>query len=302
MGWWTSEGDGVHLASTYGVPVYAADWSANLTVHGGAPRGSKPPQAPPPPKLEKKLYVAIFMSDGDNLQEDEGLIPLKWADGRRGCVPINWTINPALIDVGPVMLRYYQRTATVNDLLVCGPSGLGYTYPAGWPAGVFDQYTKVSGPYMDAAGLRVATLWNNGADLSAGNAQSYAANVPNLLGLTIKDSTTAPQFVNGSLPIERMILSYGDSAPIVQSGVEAALKQYDGSKPVFAAVQGNMNMGTMHPSAFAEVQGHYVNNTNVVFVRADHFFQLMAKANAPPAHEVFSGDFNGDGKTDSLFY
>src|SRR5258705_5775102 len=67
LGWWTSEPVGVHLAATFGVPVYAADWSSNLTVLGGSPRGSAtvpPPPAPPP--LENKMYVAIFMSDGDN--------------------------------------------------------------------------------------------------------------------------------------------------------------------------------------------------------------------------------------------
>jgi len=35
MGWWASEGDGVAAAAAYGVPVYAADWSSNLTVLGG---------------------------------------------------------------------------------------------------------------------------------------------------------------------------------------------------------------------------------------------------------------------------
>jgi hypothetical protein len=40
----------------------------------------------------------------------------------------------------------------------------------------------------------------------------------------------------------------------------------------------------------------------VVFVRADQYFQLMTRANAPPQHAVFSGDVNGDGKTDVFFY
>jgi len=63
-----------------------------------------------------------------------------------------------------------------------------------------------------------------------------------------------------------------------------------------------MNNGAIHPSAFVDVQSHYEANTNVVFVRSDNFFQLMKRANAPAGHKCFSGDFNGDGKTDSLFY
>jgi len=78
----------------------------------------------------------------------------------------------------------------------------------------------------------VATLWNNGADLSAANAQSYLTNAPHLIGLTIQDSTTARQFVSNTLPIERMTLSYGDNAGILENGVDAALQKYDRSKPV----------------------------------------------------------------------
>src|SRR5262249_42602936 len=55
LGWWTDEGLGVQTASTYGVPVYAADWSTNLTVLGGSPRGSTPAPVPPPPRLENKV-------------------------------------------------------------------------------------------------------------------------------------------------------------------------------------------------------------------------------------------------------
>jgi hypothetical protein len=302
LGWWLDEPTGVQFASTYGVPVYAADWSLNLTVLGGSARGSKPPQAPPPPKLENKVYVAIFMSDGDNLQEDEGLVPLKWADSARGSVPIAWTLNPALVDVGPVMLRYYQRTATLNDVLVSGPSGLGYTYPQAWPGGTFDQYAKVSGAYTAAAGFRVITLWNNGADLSQANAKAYSTHAPGLVGMTIQDSTTALQIIDGWLPIQRMALSYGDNETILEGGIDNQLKNFNGTAPLFVAVQGNMNMGTIQPTAFQHVQDHYANNTNVVFVRADHFFQLLLRNSAPPAHRVFSGDYNGDGKTDALMY
>ncbi len=303
MGWWTDEPSGVHQASTHGVPVFAADWSINLTVLGGTPRGSTPPQVPPPPPLENKVYIAIFMSDGDNLQEDEGLIPLKWADSARGSVPISWTIDPAVVDVAPVILQYFQSTATVNDLLVSGPSGLGYTYPAAWPsASVFDQYADVSGRYMSAAGLDITTVWNNGADLSAANAQSYVTNVPNLLGLTIQSSTTPRQFVGNGIPIDEMSVSYAATEADLENGIDAVVATFDGTKPVFAAVQGDMNMGTIQPSAFAATQNHYATNTHVEFVRADQYFKLLSRWNGGSAHRTWSGDFNGDGRTDSLFY
>jgi hypothetical protein len=285
MGWWTSEGAGVQQAARHGVPVFAADFSMNLTVLGGSPRASTPPPAPPPPPLENKLYVAIFMSDGDNLQEDEGLVPAKWSDASRGSVPISWTLSPALVDVAPVILRYFQRTATANDVLVSGPSGLGYTYPEAWPStSMFDEYTAVSGRYLSAAGFRVVTVWNYRADLSAANAQSYATNAPALLGLTTQEEPTPRRFV-GSLPIDRFAVTYASTEADLEAGIDFVIKNfYDGTKPVFAAVQGNMNSPNIQPTAFAATQNHYGANANVRFVRGDHYFQLLSRANAPDAH------------------
>src|SRR5262249_38430083 len=140
MGWWVNEPNGVSAASGYGVPVYAADFSQNLTVLGGAARGINVPKAPAKPTLQNKIYVAIFMSDGDNLQEDQHLVLTKWNDAGRGKVPIGWTIDPALVDVAPTILNHYWSTATANDVMVSGPSGLGYTYPPDWPGTTFAEY------------------------------------------------------------------------------------------------------------------------------------------------------------------
>jgi hypothetical protein len=303
MGWWPDEPVGVRLASTHGVVTYAADWSANLTVLGGTPRGNfAVPTPPAPPPLENKVYVSIFMSDGDNLQEDQGLIPLKWANGDRGVAPTAWTVSPALVDVAPVILRYFWRTATLHDVLVSGPSGLGYTYPDAWPAGAFTSYTQVTGRYMQAAGLRVTTLWNNGADLRDADALDYLHNVPGLVGLTIQDASSALKMIGGVLPLLRMQLSYGDTESIVWSGIDSALPSYTGAAPIFVAVQGNMNMGTINPTAFRHVQERYGKNHNVVFVRPDHFFQLLARSRWSAAHVMLTGDFDGDHKTDQFMY
>jgi hypothetical protein len=303
LGWWIDEPTGVHAASTAGVPTFAADWSSNLTVLGGTPRGSAVvPAAPAPPPLENKVYVAIFMSDGDNVQEDQHLIPMKWSDSHRGSVPIGWTVDPALVDVAPVILRQFQSTATINDVLVSGPSGLGYTYPAAWPASDFDTYAKLSGSYMAAAGLRVITVWNNGVDLSAANAHSYASNMPGLVGLTIQDETVSQQLLDNWLPLVRLNISYGDTEAALESGIDSQVSSWSGAAPVFVTVQGNMNSGTITPAAFANVQQHYAANSNVEFVRADHFFMLLRAAMQPAQHVMLTGDFDGNGKSDALFY
>ena len=303
LGWWANEPTGVAAAASAGVPVYAADWSSNLTVLGGTPRGSAPPPpATGPPPLEKKVYVAIFMSDGDNLQEDQHLIPIKWGVGARGSVPMGWTVSPALVDVAPVILRYYQRTASLDDVLVAGPSGLGYTYPAAWPAGTFDSYTRVTGAYMAAAGMHAITVWNNGSDLADADALAYARNIPGLYGMTIQDESHALRMIDTRVPLVRMALSYGDSAAILEQGIDAQLASFNSTAPVFVAVQGNMNMGAIDPAAFAQVADHYAGNGNVVFVRPDHFLELVERATNRARHQVFVGDFDGDGKSEPLFY
>jgi hypothetical protein len=63
-----------------------------------------------------------------------------------------------------------------------------------------------------------------------------------------------------------------------------------------------MNLSTITPSTFLNVQQHYANNGNVVFVRGDHLFRLMSATHAPAQHKVWSGDFDGDKKSDALFY
>jgi hypothetical protein len=279
LGAWVDEPSLVAMASGYGVPVFAADFLRNLTVLSGVPRTIVPPAAPPLPMLENKAYVAIFMSDGDNVQEDQHLIPLKWADPSRGTVPISWTVQPGLVDIAPVILDYYYRTATPNDVLVSGPSGLGYTYPRDWPLLAFSDYTQRSADALDRAGLRVITVWNDGRFLTTSpQAIDYATDMPHLLGVTdqLGHIGGAPTLIGSSLPSLGFAASYGTSAADLETlGIDSALARWTHDTPLFVAVQGNMNQAAITPSTFLAVQQHYAGNPDVAFVRGDHLFQLI---------------------------
>jgi GxGYxY sequence motif in domain of unknown function N-terminal/GxGYxYP putative glycoside hydrolase C-terminal domain len=277
LGWWKNEQSGVSFTSKYAVPVYAADWSTNLTVFGGGPRTVRVPAVPPRPPLEAKIYVAIFMSDGDNLQEDQTLVPLKWADPNRGTVPVSWTISPALVDVAPVMIDYFWSTATENDVLVSGPSGLGYTYPKDWPVDRFAEYTKRTDAYLKRAGLRVITVW--GGAWTGPQGTAYAQNMPGLLGLTDQTDGGKVSIVDGRLPVLQFATSYGDDEPRLEAGIDRMVASWTAGKPLFVAVQGNMNKSTITPTTFRSVKDHYAGNANIVFVRGDHLFQLIREAN-----------------------
>ena len=294
LGWWPEEGSGVEAASRHGVATFAADWSENLSLLTGVSVKSALQKAPPTPPLENKAYVAMFMSDGDNLQLDQGLVPRKWNDTRRGDQPIAWTTSPALVDIAPPILRYYQRTASANDTLVCGPSGLGYTYPEAWPPAAFEQYAANSGRYLHAAGLDTLTLWNKKHDLSSANAAAYAEHMPHLRGMTVQDESKELKMLGGRVPMLRFHISYGDTAAIVKRGIDHEIRGFSAKSPRFIAVQGNLNSGPMHPSALFDVQQGFADRDDVVFVRHDHFFALLREAAknsgaASGAHAVSAG-------------
>jgi hypothetical protein len=294
VGWWADEGTGVQAAAQLGLPVFAADWAANFSVLGGVRTPLHPPVMPPKPALQTKIYVTLILSDGDNVQENEHLIPMKWADANRGKIPIGWTTNAALVDLAPVILEHFFQTATVNDALISGPSGLGYTYPSSWSSSSLDLYTQRSGAYLQEAGLRVITIWNrdtliagnDGKDLSSAEAASYATHLPHLLGLTLQGGWLPiihdNSILNSTLPLVRLVQTYAQDEAGLESGIDNGGKYWTRTGPAFLAVQGNMNSGTMNPTAFYATVQHYAANTDYVFVRPDHFFQLFREANGLP--------------------
>ena len=90
LGWFpddvAGEFSGVELTSRYGVYVLAADWFNNLTVFSGAQAdrvaaGDRPRVKP---GLEKKIYVTLIYSEGDNLQYNQHRMRVLWDDPESG--------------------------------------------------------------------------------------------------------------------------------------------------------------------------------------------------------------------------
>jgi len=163
-GWWPEESPGVALASTYGVMTIASDFYLNYTVYSGMPRDITVPAVPAKPKLERgKIYVSLLISDGDNIQYVQHFMrgDRIWGDPRRGEVPIGFTHSPLMLDAGPQLLNYYYQTATENDVLVCGPSGAGYSTAAHWPSkAVAQKYAAITNDYFERAGFNFITVWS----------------------------------------------------------------------------------------------------------------------------------------------
>ncbi|MGI8868638.1 MAG: GxGYxYP domain-containing protein [Mycobacteriales bacterium] len=242
LGWFVGghEPQGVTLLSEHGVYVLAADFFTNGSVLGGtrAPIATTQPRATTPP-LENKVYLTLTMSEGDNLQYCQHQMRLLWDDAGRGKVPLNWSISPLLADAGPALFSYFQRTATKDDYLVCGPSGAGYTYPGVWPAPMLDAYTDSTGRYLKRTGMDVIYTINRNGDFGDNieftetQVASYLkyADIVGFIGNWIDKVTV---YTRDGMPIVDQV-GFGSIAD-GQSIVNREVAAWDGNSPLFLAL------------------------------------------------------------------
>ena len=120
MGWNGQERELMTTVAKHGLSCVPADFFSAPSIFATEDYVKVNP-VPDMPKLENKIYIAFYMSDGDNIQYNMNAMKEYWNNsvGARGRVPINWTISPALLEVAPGMMNYYYSTATDNDCLIC---------------------------------------------------------------------------------------------------------------------------------------------------------------------------------------
>jgi hypothetical protein len=266
----------------------------NATVFAGGDHEILVPPTPKRPPLENKLYVAIFISDGDNIQYVQHAMRRIWdrSASVRGKAPLNWTIAPGLVDVAPGILNYYYSTATSNDCFVCGPSGMGYTMPVntlsepGAPLGStlddqgrMDAYAQLTARYLQRAGLRVVTVWD---DLTPMQRESFGKHCPSLLGVTVQnfrdDPTVKSSVAENGLRFERLAIPYAGSYDDLRHSIEKEHARLDGQSPRFVAYQADV-WSPLQPERLIQLMTELKQqHPNIEFVRADHFFELQREA------------------------
>ncbi|GAA4305132.1 discoidin domain-containing protein [Compostibacter hankyongensis] len=288
LGWWPEERSGVGLGTSRGISTVAADFYENASVYAGMSHIISLPEVPKMPKLENKIYIAVFLSDGDNVQYCQHAMSKLWDDKSRGIIPINWTVSPALADLGPGLLNYYYATATPNDFFASGPSGLGYAliYDAlnkKWNLSgeqrYIDAYTKFTQPYIEKAGLRVITIWD---ELNGAQMEAYTNNCRYLYGATLEDwGRGAPLKTvtkGGRLAFIPNRPGYAGNVDDIYKKWQQQIKTFDGSKPLFLAAQGiSWKMGPKDIVRLKE-KLEALSPGNIVICRGDHFFSLFNKA------------------------
>jgi hypothetical protein len=273
MGWWPGEGDGLAWIAHYGIPVLASDFFCNATVFSGVRHPINIPEIPPPPRLENKIYVALILSDGDNVQYMQHTMKMDWENAARGTIPIGWTASPLAVDLDPMMLDHFWSTATTNDCLVSGPSGAGYAHINDWNPSDLAAFAKASDSYLERSGLRVITIWDR---VTGPVARSFATNCPNLLGLT--DQRGAYNKVNLGLRTIGLTPTYTSTVAEMLAGITNAAARWNGNAPLFIAAQSDVwHLG---PADLARV-ARALDANKYTLVRPDQLFLLARQAAAP---------------------
>lgn len=287
IGWWTSEGDGIWTATSYGVATIPADYYYNYTLFSSTSRELNIPTVPAKPELENKYYIAFAISDGDNLQYDQHAMKTNgwlWSSKERGQLPISWTCSAALLDAGPQLLNYYYKTASDNDCIISGPSGLGYTNMLYWEketAGeeALIKYAKITDSYFRRTGFHIITVWDN---ITERQAEIMSQNIPSLVGLTAQLAHSGQSglwITDNRIPVIVTSPRYDGDVPRVQQILEDAIDKWDGTAPAFMIPQLiSWEAGVYDAMDIAEALREKYGD-KVEFVRADHLMMLYNEYN-----------------------
>ena len=294
LGWYPEERSGVGEATRYGLSTVPADFFENTTVYTAVNKPVKIPPVPKRPKLENKVYAAVYISDGDNIQYCQHAMAKIFEQSGRGQMPMNWTISPALADFAPMMLNYYYRKATSNDCFVSGPSGLGYAMPydahnsryyaSVTSSGLITPYIQLTQRYLEKTGLRVITIWD---DISSTQRKAYAQNCPYLYGLTINDwerqnGRLTSEIQSDWLPITPQYPCYANGVDVITDFFNRDISNFTGAEPMF--VTGQATVWDAGPDKLIALRGKLdaLSPGNVNIVRADHWFSYYNEAHHLP--------------------
>jgi hypothetical protein len=322
LGWYTTERSGIPTASEFGIGTMPADFFTSSTVFAGTDPRIQIPPVPKMPALENKAYIAIFISDGDNIQNTQHAIRMNWdrTANLRGKVPLSWTIAPGLVDIAPGILNYYYSSATANDCFVTGPSGMGYLMPVntleepGAPVGDklrdpvrMNGYARMTEAYVQRAGLRVMTIWD---DASPMQRQSYEKHCRTLYGATVQNFKDVPSVAssveNGRLRFDKLKIPYAGSFEHIHGDITRNLRRWDGNSPLFLSYQADA-WSRLRIDGIVALQEQLNREfpEKVRFVRADHYFNLHHEADGlpfnlclAPSTTVTAGDGPAEAVTD----
>jgi len=137
----------------------------NLTIHGGV-GDTEAAYSQPMPAREQcraerdKVYVCLYVSDGDATWAMNNLHSGNWLVPARGRFKLGWGLLPFMAKLMPGVVRYYHETRSENDCFWGPSSGAGYTYTHLWPEGLVDDYLKETRRLLDQTGQHGCNMVN----------------------------------------------------------------------------------------------------------------------------------------------
>ena len=286
-GWYTEERSGIGAAAEYGLSTVPSDYFENATVYAGMKHEISIPAIPKTPKLENKIYIAIYLSDGDNVQYNQHAMLNLWRNPERGTCPINWTISPALADFAPGMLNYFYDTASEGDCFVSGPSGLGYSLLIDRHNKLWNltdrakctSYAQLTERYLNKTGIHSITVWD---EMDEMHTEVYADVCRNLYGATMVEWYMAPKLLETMTVKNTAFIpntpGYTPDINAIHRIFKEKIDKWDRQSPLFLSAQGVS--WNMTPANIKELAGKLDETAPgcIEILRADHFFCLYNQA------------------------
>ena len=166
-GWTTNEIAFLKDISAYGNYVIPMDWSANHSYFSPDKierQQLKQKHTESEPLTEGKHYLAIVVSDGDNVQWLERDFATTSTFGQRlrshMDYKINWTISPSMTTLCPLVMQGLYNKGR-NDYFITGVSGIGYTNLMTYPMEHLNTYMDLTNEAMHYADLHEMCMLDN---------------------------------------------------------------------------------------------------------------------------------------------
>jgi hypothetical protein len=181
----------------------------------------QPPQPPTPPLQRDKVYIAMTMSDGDNLNTFYDYFATYFTHPSHGHFPIGWGMGPAILDLMPAVAQWYYGHAKTGDEFLADVSGIFYVFPQTYGSRyrerdkVFAGFVEWTRRYMERLGMKTVRPHGGDDDRLA----AYAAGIPFL---------------------HSIFADYGRRGGI---GYDNGTYSLPGGLPVFHALSGGPNSG-----------------------------------------------------------
>ncbi len=194
-------GDSVNrLANPYGIGYNVSDFYSNGSFWSSFPNKTYTQatgQAVTP--LNGKVYVAILLSDGDNLQFDQGAIYSNWKnDPNRGTVPVGTSLAPVLQEIDTPLLDWYYANKTANDELIAGPCGVQFIYLDDYNPALLPQWCEINAKWTAGAGFHTASVWLGTFPSANYDVYTAISGVDNIRhNANLFSLSTNPRFSNG---------------------------------------------------------------------------------------------------------